>query len=568
MAVLDVEKIINATPQKRLINAYNSMKKNYNEATAQEYLNAYKDGSLSFLFENSRMIFSEPYFGFDFYKEAVTDLSLCHFTVLENEKEKVEDFIEENRDKMSSNQLEMYESLRNEMNDILDHTKKSRLYANYIADERMLPMYEEALSDALYAYKKSSTKDESEIISALESGDNITNLVYLPYINEAISIPSYMKETVNELANSEITVDLPHWQSYVERVICCNKLSHDSAYKEAVSNIGNKMNRVVFEYFMNTSILDQTNKLLLETVSNDDVNIVSGDTTVNNAFFNLFGLSSEVLESAEEKLHNTEYEDAVYNETFRVLFREYQECEDTSEIAEGYTLFEKDMSIDEIAKLASTSFFDQEMITEDEDVSDDDVQNMETSVNTNDQAVNTGKKPQAPKASLANRIQNKAMDNEAKFYSKKAIRQQKGQERKNAFKAVAAIPNHIMNSIRDQIHMLDEKDDERRERYIKAPGFRKKAFRNLKLAILYGGAASVKLAYVPVVALCRHFSKKKDIRIQNMLVRELNTEIKVCDEKISDAQSSGDNAEKYRLIRIREQLDAEMVRVKTNSKYI
>ena len=89
MEVLDVEKIINATPQKRLINAYNSMKKNYNEATAQEYLNAYKDGSLSFLFENSRMIFSEPYFGFDFYKEAVTDLSLCHLTVLENEKEKV-----------------------------------------------------------------------------------------------------------------------------------------------------------------------------------------------------------------------------------------------------------------------------------------------------------------------------------------------------------------------------------------------------------------------------------------------------------------------------------------------
>ena len=60
----------------------------------------------------------------------------------------------------------------------------------------------------------------------------------------------------------------------------------------------------------------------------------------------------------------------------------------------------------------------------------------------------------------------------------------------------------------------------------------------------------------------------KDRRIRNETIRELNTEIKICEEKINDANANNDTQEKYRLIRIKDQLDAEMVRVKTNSKYV
>lgn len=38
----------------------------------------------------------------------------------------------------------------------------------------------------------------------------------------------------------------------------------------------------------------------------------------------------------------------------------------------------------------------------------------------------------------------------------------------------------------------------------------------------------------------RHFSKDKNIRIRNELVRELNTEIKITDSKIEDANSADD----------------------------
>ena len=56
--------------------------------------------------------------------------------------------------------------------------------------------------------------------------------------------------------------------------------------------------------------------------------------------------------------------------------------------------------------------------------------------------------------------------------------------------------------------------------------------------------------------------------MKNELVREIGTEIKICEEKINDANANGDTKEKYRLMRIKDQLDAELVRVKVNSKYV
>ncbi len=124
----------------------------------------------------------------------------------------------------------------------------------------------------------------------------------------------------------------------------------------------------------------------------------------------------------------------------------------------------------------------------------------------------------------------KYMDKEAKRLAKQQKKEQKGLERKMRFKAVTSAPRNTVQRIEQQINKFDEMDDERRKKYFSKPGFRKKWFRNLKLAILYGGAMSYKLALGPVVAMCRHFSKKKDRRMRNEMVRGLDTEIKICDE--------------------------------------
>lgn len=173
-----------------------------------------------------------------------------------------------------------------------------------------------------------------------------------------------------------------------------------------------------------------------------------------------------------------------------------------------------------------------------------------------------------PSESISNKIKHKAMDYEAKSNKRRAERQESLANISGAAKAVSNIPKNFTNGIKDIIEKIDDKDDERRKKFMIKPGFRKHAFKTLKLAIMYGSAAQVKLSMIPVVAIIRHFSKEKDIRIRNELEKELETEIKVTEEKINDASANGDQQAKYKLIRIKEKLEQEKDRIKYNTKYI
>ena len=68
--------------------------------------------------------------------------------------------------------------------------------------------------------------------------------------------------------------------------------------------------------------------------------------------------------------------------------------------------------------------------------------------------------------------------------------------------------------------------------------------------------------------MLHHCSKIKDKRIRNELARELENEIHICEEKINDANSAGDNKSKYELMRIKDKLEAEKIRVRVNSNYM
>lgn len=172
------------------------------------------------------------------------------------------------------------------------------------------------------------------------------------------------------------------------------------------------------------------------------------------------------------------------------------------------------------------------------------------------------------KKNIFQRIQNKALDANVQFKKKVAESRRTSVDVKNAGKAVAKIPMSVTDSIKKTVNEWDEMDDNRRKEYIIKPGFRKKYFKALKLCIMHYGAFAVNPVLNIVLAICQKFSHSKDIRIRNELVRELKAEIKVTEEKIEDAKANGDNKQKYQLMRIKEKLDAELVRVGVNSKYI
>ena len=175
-------------------------------------------------------------------------------------------------------------------------------------------------------------------------------------------------------------------------------------------------------------------------------------------------------------------------------------------------------------------------------------------------------KPQ--KKNVFQRIQNKALDANVQFKKKVAEAKRKAVDARNAKKAVAKVPTNIVDSIKKRMDEWDEMDDNRRKEYIIKPGFRKKYFKALKLCILHYGAFAINPVLNVVLLICHNFSNTKDVRIRNELTRELKAEIKVTEEKIEDAKANGDNKQKYQLMRIKEKLEAELVRVGANSSYI
>ena len=175
-------------------------------------------------------------------------------------------------------------------------------------------------------------------------------------------------------------------------------------------------------------------------------------------------------------------------------------------------------------------------------------------------------KPQ--KKNVFQRIQNKALDANVQFKKKVAEAKRKAVDARNAKKAVAKVPTNIIDSIKKRMDEWDEMDDNRRKEYIIKPGFRKKYFKALKLCILHYGAFAINPVLNVVLLICHNFSNTKDVRIRNELTRELKAEIKVTEEKIEDAKANGDNKQKYQLMRIKEKLEAELVRVGANSSYI
>ena len=177
-------------------------------------------------------------------------------------------------------------------------------------------------------------------------------------------------------------------------------------------------------------------------------------------------------------------------------------------------------------------------------------------------------KPQKPKQGVIGTIQNKALDAHAKSKQVGSKLRQLGTSVKNAGTAVLKIPAGLLAGLKGIIKGFDDMDDNRRKQYMLQPGYRKRIFKNLRVAATYGLAGYCSALLVPVVWFGRKLSKEKNKRIRNEFASELETEIKVCEEKINDAQARDDKEAKYQLMRIRDSLARERERVQMNGKYI
>lgn len=126
---------------------------------------------------------------------------------------------------------------------------------------------------------------------------------------------------------------------------------------------------------------------------------------------------------------------------------------------------------------------------------------------------------------------------------------------------VAADAENNANNVIDGIKQLDY--DERRERIIKG-GLMRKLRKIIVDGIMYAALWKVKPVIAAIVFLGRTaIDKNADNNTRRDILSELEGELKIVEEKISDANRNDDNQAKYNLMRIKNQLEREIERVKS-----
>lgn len=534
MSDFNYDKILTGSPVKRLIVGYNNLKENFNESSAKEYSNLYKDKPLSFILENSEYIFTEPYYGKSFYEDVMINKSIA-YPKIADELDKIDSYIYTNESSMGESQKNLYLDLREKIHNLYTENYNKCIVSGYGYETSDIS--EKATIEKLWDDYYNESKDDVEMDYA-----NISNpSSYFSYIPDVIKlcknpypVSSTIKKFISESAVTDVESEDESFIPFSQSIFLLNKLSNDKTYAESVKNIPNMQVRMVLDGLMKESVSEHLAEMRTVKIS-EEYFPESSEFAATHLFDDFYSL--EYTDGSREYFDNIETK--VYTPITELLLYEYSNCEDTSAHIVGYeSIFDDDITYQEAV----------EMLTESDKTYDDITKSMPKSLTTS--------------------IQTKGMDAELKYYKSKADTVKKGSAIKRAAKAVTSIPENISNSIKGIVQDWDKADDDRRKKYITKPGFRKKIFHNLKLAIMYGATATVDILLVPALAIIRHFSKMKDRRIRNQTIRELETEIKITDEKINDANSNSDADAKYKLMRIRSKLEEELLRIKSNSKYV
>lgn len=681
--IVDTYHVLNGTDQKVFDRARAELEKDYTSSNAHEFYYDYKDKPLSFILRNSRNIFSEGYYGYNFYYELLSTRLMNPLTY-ESEYQKVSDYIEKAKAmKVPENQIKMYEALLRLIESKIAENK------NLITVFKRAIGYGDGVSD--YFTKFFDLLNDTVPLASIPSiADDIFHVDHDPFITIpcgyffCIKYPAYTGKLLmytmpgSSSGLSKFTDDYDD-PDYTRKVIRINECIHEMMEdNDVVDNIKDMKNMNLLtiwtkcakeslntnigiedrvanvlesgnDLFLDSDVMAQTNPFAavsmvtesvelqneslvskyqstlrlknvleaytemavedinlglresddpvyeqydqaLDTVSNDLIFMEWEDDGTANAVIKTQIMTSDErkkeemekkkaessdptdlteedalseIKEAETKIKALQKKDGMTEEKFETEADKikvplsqllHKACQDYPEVAAA------------LNNLDMISF--EESYNEDGDSAKPIDAVKPSHVNAPSDADPNAKHPKKPKVGMIRRIQNKALDTDAKLRKKEAETGEKVDELKAAGKAISYHPKMVEDKVDQTIANFDKWDDNRRKKFLLKPGFRHKIFRKFKVVLEYGIASKLKLSFVPVLWCIRHLSKQKDKRIRNELALELDNEIKICEEKISDASAKGDNQRKYELMRIKDKLDAERTRVRLNSKYV
>jgi hypothetical protein len=369
LPIISVENIINGTPDKIILQAYETMRNGeggYNEESARNYIETVKNQPLSVILDNSRKVFSETYFGYPLYESIVCNPNSCIFTRLDDEIEKVESFISDKGGYMPENQRAMYDKLLESMKEVSRITMNTRAHAGTLKEKH--PDDERRIYNELFNIKESQIKDTSMINKIAKELDKAMYIIYAPYIiaslNEQGADSAGVASIINEINTSdEVTTDLLEWKKYISSVMAGNKVCNDKAYINAVNSIRNLDFRTKFTYFMNENLRDVHSITSEKVVDVNDILGYSDDGIVNSVFESFFeersGLAYDENNVSE---HFQELTEAMYEEAFDIAYEEYVHCDNPQYSLTSLSMFSESTTVAEALDFITKNIKDQSFL--------------------------------------------------------------------------------------------------------------------------------------------------------------------------------------------------------------
>lgn len=637
---IDVNSVINGTFHKRIVNGYEALRQSgLTQESADTFKSIYENASLSEILDESAWIMKEPIEGLKFYEKVMTE-SYIPLHRVEGEISKMDEFAEhyeempEEQVKMYS---ETFDNITNHFIDrkhevILAGAKAEEsdqsaameacdaLYAredkdspcekfdNFLENASLgtkmaygayvLPTYNQNKAASFFIHEMAMTEAaESDVNVYTES---VAANIYASFLfeDEAVrrdfsmipnaNLQMEMLESVTTNYREVIDDIFTEYKSmsdiiYVSPESAVEKMFDDDKFYEAVEDdsIETRVVNAAKAKAVLESVLDIVFAEYMTEFAED------ADLTTCKAVLDLSGAESmtikEAMDYLTEKVNNMEdiikigtAEESGEDDSF---FEYTRRGEATPTIRKtAGNLREEPLTVNKNGKSStgkSTSQRDDS--SDDDDFDDEDEDGDDESDEFDRKRERTpNNKPKLQKQSMTRKIQNKAIDMDVKMQKKAGKAKQGLTELKNAAKSVLRIPGNIVNALKGIINDWETMSEEKRKQKILEPGYRKKVFKMLKIAIQYGAVWAWKKHMVIVLFICKHtllspLIKAKEAdekRLRNELTAELETEIAVTEEKIQDANSNGDQKQKYELIRIKKKLEAEKIRVSANSAYI
>ena len=551
---LNVERILNGTPTKKLASQYNTLKESFTKENAEKYKSCYESMDLYDIMENSEYIFKEPYYGSDFYIKCIKYFPPSQY---KSEYDKVTNYMNGiynlNCPEDQKNKCKEMQTMLGEM---IDRNKNMIALSTHFTTDGEPVVDERKLYNAIYQYNKTYPDVSPDIRNTIDGivnkcNDPYTFFIYVPkacsMINDYYGLNTQIKNFCNPSATNDLSND--NYKKMMLSKTIASTLGKDTDYQGYINDIKDPRLKCVMENLCKSCPSKDYKDIYKENVEDYDPSYTSPADAVNRIF------DDEIF-----------YE-SVKDENERI----YMERREKQHIADSVIL-EMAMDMYYESNDPDHDLFVETDFTNPSDTIMDVLENYFEKENEYDILVesflrkNKDPKPEKPNESFTDKVRDKGLraDMKTKEFMGKAKR--KGSKVKGAIKGVLSAPTTILNQIKTTANDFKNASDEKKKEMIAKPGYRKKIFKCFKLAILYGGTAYINIFMVPFLMILRSIQKGEDKRLREELINELQTELHVLEEKINDAQSAGDNKEKYQLMRTKGQLEQELVRVTLNGK--